>query len=593
MLKRVSCFSYYTGSRDIYASLKDSKQIEKIPNLLRQLNRNTNVLDANQSLFDVLITVDDNFEDYISLMDQLHLNKDTKSFIKFNNVTFAPIDSHDRCFLRSNTNFHKSLIYAKIRELIEKNEDYEERTSEGKTLIISSKINKFTVNVNVGMIYTYLIWRLGLTPQDSDILLKEVQQLVLPHLTSLYDFYGLKKNFLMQKTLTIRKGINDDTFHGSDQLLQLLNEIGMVANADDYLDTGLVELDEQYLKDSPEIGKARNGIMHHSSTCRLQDILIAIVTWNLAGYLPKNSVAMEMIINKFKDIALVEKVDPQTNESNIIFKDVIVFNFQELIEMKLKADAVTEVGLRLFGLSFNTQFRKWITVLESAPFIRQNYVLIDKLELFGLGTTIWIKKELRNMAVPGFKTTLNFARKGIPEKGALIMCMKLLDTKILFANCHLPSGETVESKEKRVEKVKQLTKYIDTNANTPSKKDLRYDIMFWAGDFNLRTFNNIGEKRSKKGQIKLDQQTIVELREKDEVALFPTDHNYLSSYYTDSGINHDPSYKLLISELTNKYVPNRRPSWTDRIYYRVGNPLAGQYICHGTSTCHIPYSDHK
>ena len=96
-------------------------------------------------------------------------------------------------------------------------------------------------------------------------------------------------------------------------------------------------------------------------------------------------------------------------------------------------------------------------------------------------------------------------------------------------------------------------------------------MLFWAGDFNIRCFFDFTKARMPEGEDLFHPEDLQEMRDKEEVTFYAKEHELLNEEYVDIGLTPLPTYKVQINNKVMKYVTNRRPSWTDRFFYRIKN----------------------
>jgi len=268
--------------------------------------------------------------------------------------------------------------------------------------------------------------------------------------------------------------------------------------------------------------------------------------------------------------------------------DLIIINFQELIE--LKPNHSVAMGM-LFQQDIS-QFKQWAKFMKGY-FLAQypDYICQNKRNLLGLGTFHFVHKRNLRHINHMFSTSIKFGfMNAMPNKGSIISSIHMYDSTLVFANAHLPSGQGDDKVKIRSNKVEEIMKTIQSNNR------LQYDIFFLAGDLNLRCF----------GLWPFEVSTLTELEEvnqndednqigkylgSDEVQSGKFGHTVLGNLLVEGKLPTFPTYKVKKGLGEATYVPERRPSWTDRVFYHHKNE---EIDLRGTEVkfFYIPESDH-
>ena len=122
-----------------------------------------------------------------------------------------------------------------------------------------------------------------------------------------------------------------------------------------------------------------------------------------------------------------------------------------------------------------------MTFLSEKVTALQDYVLLDNSYLFGTVNFIFVKKGCAQNIRKIQKRKRTFGKFGIAAKGATSIELEINDTSVMFVNCHLPSGGKEEDVQNRADKSSQIIDWF---------KFEEIDLVFWGGDFNLRTFTD-------------------------------------------------------------------------------------------------------
>ena len=140
--------------------------------------------------------------------------------------------------------------------------------------------------------------------------------------------------------------------------------------------------------------------------------------------------------------------------------------------------------------------------------------MVHKCNMFGLGSIIFAKKSLKRVIQEGISRQVNFGNFGIPEKGCLILSFQVYDNTFIFVNCHLPSGQASEKVSDRVDKITQIHRQLNNN------HVYLHDMLFWAGDFNIRCFFDFTKARVPDGDDLFHPEDLQEMRDKEEVTYY-------------------------------------------------------------------------
>ena len=156
---------------------------------------------------------------------------------------------------------------------------------------------------------------------------------------------------------------------------------------------------------------------------------------------------------------------------------------------------------------------------------------------------------------------IDFGKYGIANKGATLVRLKIGDTTIAVVNCHLPSGWSKADIDKRAARSSQIMSWIGDNN----------DAVIWGGDFNLRAFFNYNP--SKNYGAKEIRVVMKSMRDHDELKLY-RENKITAMGYKHPVLNYLPSYRIDLKKKAANiiYSKERKPAWTDRMFYKVNNP---------------------
>ena len=329
-----------------------------------------------------------------------------------------------------------------------------------------------------------------------------------------------------------------------------------------------------------------------------------ICTWNAGASTPQK------LTRDYEDAQFIGDMIREADSP-----DLIVFGFQELVDLDDKGKAGRSVAKGFFGSSKKKEkepderilaaaYQQWQTYLEKQVSIvsvnDEGYKLLEVRHLVGLFTCIFIKRSLQkrvsNVQVSSVKTGLK-GRYG--NKGGIVIRFTLDDTSLCFVNCHLAAGQ------KHVMARNNDVFAVLDQAGLPSmdKKDINknvlvcggdgsmvldHEICVLNGDLNYRINGNRSQilqhiKDGRLNKLLETDQLLLELKKN------PT-HRLRS--FMESPISFQPTYKY--DPGTDNYDSSEKmrvPAWCDRIYYRGLGPSAIENHAYKSHTCRV--SDHR
>lgn len=304
------------------------------------------------------------------------------------------------------------------------------------------------------------------------------------------------------------------------------------------------------------------------------EVSIYMLSWNLAGYVPNLEDPSECSY-------LLKRLFEQMAQS-----DMIVINFQEIIEMK----ANKEVMLGLFSQDVKN-YKIWAKYFQKV-FIEAypEYVFQNQQNLLGLGVFIFIHKDKMQDIVHIGTKKVKFGLMGaVPNKGSIVDSYQIFDHIIVLSNSHLPSGEKTENIKSRADKVEEIL------SNCRNSSEFHYDLMFIVGDLNLRCYADFPFETRNLGELeKLSEDEYTSkcsnYLKADETRIESSPHNSLGKIFVEGISPRFPTYKVHKGNDEGVYVENRRPSWTDRIFYHNRGKVELEPLV--TKSSYIKFSDH-
>ena len=304
-----------------------------------------------------------------------------------------------------------------------------------------------------------------------------------------------------------------------------------------------------------------------------------VVSLNLAGITPnlRDSNACNQLVG--------------TIFGNMKDPDIIVINFQEVIEMKANTDVMVSIfqskisNFKIWGKFFKKYFLGTHT----------RYICQSQQNLLGLATFQFVHSRVVRHIKPLFTSEIKFGWMGtMPTKGCLLMSLQVFHSIILFSNIHLTSGESPDKIKVRVDCVEEIVDHVNDS------EKLTFDLMIFAGDMNLRCFNewpfsepnlsNLISDFSEKGEESERAEALLAVYKMSDEVLSQK-HISLGTILKEGELPKFPTYKITKKANEPVYVADRRPSWTDRIMYYAQSPDV-KISDTNLRTFYFPGSDH-
>lgn len=334
---------------------------------------------------------------------------------------------------------------------------------------------------------------------------------------------------------------------------------------------------------------------------------VLVTTYNLGAASPSDLFGMVDNMDLFQRIL---RSSCSTSAERVTAPDVIVFAFQELIDLEDKR--LTAKRLLLGGNKpkkapktteerLPSSYQAWLDKLVS--YVRlvmppeSPFVVLSAENMLGLFTIVFVKSELhpRIRQVDSYmvKTGLG-GRYG--NKGAVITRFVVDDSSFCFLNCHLAAGQrNVRQRNADVADILQSTIPGELKAYDPSfafggdgSMVLDHEICLIAGDLNYRldmrrelVLQLIEQQRY--GDLVSADQLLQQMRENPQFRL---------RSFQEAPIHFAPTYKF--NRLTNDFDTSEKarvPAYCDRILYRGYLPNAVQ--CTSYKRWDATLSDHR
>lgn len=307
---------------------------------------------------------------------------------------------------------------------------------------------------------------------------------------------------------------------------------------------------------------------------------ILVVSWNVDAAKPDSLTGCDENTNFLNDVL-----------SSVDSPDIIVFGFQELIDLesrKMAAKTVLLGGKKkmadgTISEKVSRSYRMWhdrlVLAVRLAMPSNCPYTVVHAENLVGLFTCVFVKNSelggLRDVAI----TTVKRGIGGMyGNKGGIVARLVIDDSSICFINCHLAAGQQhVRARNADVAAVLE-DKEVFPKTSTPEAVAYAgggdgtmitdHEIVFLNGDLNYR----IDQRRE--AAIAAVNQGQLELLLAHDQLLKEMNHNrgFRLRSFNEAPITFPPTYKYdRRSSVYDTSEKSRVPAWCDRILYRSRN----------------------
>ncbi|CAH0585847.1 unnamed protein product [Chrysodeixis includens] len=295
------------------------------------------------------------------------------------------------------------------------------------------------------------------------------------------------------------------------------------------------------------------------------------VTWNVATKNPGQD------LNALLDF-------PSQFNKNKPLPDFYVIGLQEV-----KSQPQNMLMDSLFTDAWQSSFNKILC--------RQGYIIAKCTRLQGILLLVYTQMKhvthLRDIEAQYTKTGLG----GMwGNKGAVSIRFNIYGCSVCLVNCHLTAHEHLLAD--RINDyntiIKQHQYHVSETTNI-----LYHDYVIWIGDLNFRTDHPAGSSPTPDEIVatlqKIEKDKYATLLKHDQL-IAVMDSGEAFSEFTEQDIRFPPTYKFGVG--SDEYDLKRKPSWTDRILYKVNAnnyenvTLRAEVVSYN----HIPHytvSDHK
>lgn len=295
------------------------------------------------------------------------------------------------------------------------------------------------------------------------------------------------------------------------------------------------------------------------------------VTWNVATKNPGQD------LNALLDF-------PSQFNKNKPLPDFFVIGLQEV-----KSQPQNLVMDSLFTDSWTQSFNKILC--------RQGFIIAKSTRLQGILLLVYTQMKhvihLRDIEAQYTKTGLG----GMwGNKGAVSIRFNIYGCSVCLVNSHLTAHEHLLAD--RINDynsiIKQHMYHVGETTNI-----LFHDYVIWMGDLNFRTDHPAGSSPTAEEIVatlqKIEKDKYASLLTHDQL-IAVMDSGEAFSEFTEHDIRFPPTYKFLIGG--DEYDIKRKPSWTDRILYKVNannyeNVTLKAEVVSYNHMSHYTVSDHK
>ncbi|CAB3236737.1 unnamed protein product [Arctia plantaginis] len=295
------------------------------------------------------------------------------------------------------------------------------------------------------------------------------------------------------------------------------------------------------------------------------------VTWNVATKSPGQD------LNALLDF-------PSQFNKNKPLPDFYVIGLQEV-----KSQPQNMLMDSLFTDAWTSTFNKILC--------RQGFIIAKSTRLQGLLLLVYSQMKhvthLRDIEAQYTKTGLG----GMwGNKGAISVRFNIYGCSVCLVNCHLTAHEHLLAD--RINDYNTIIKQHVYHVNETSSI-LYHDYVIWIGDLNFRTDYPSDDSPTAEAIVaalqKIEKDKYTNLLKHDQLnAVMETGEAF--SEFTEQEIRFPPTYKFFIG--TDEYDIKRKPSWTDRILYKVNannyeNVTLRAEVLQYHDIAHYTVSDHK
>ncbi|XGW26636.1 hypothetical protein V3C99_007330 [Haemonchus contortus] len=152
--------------------------------------------------------------------------------------------------------------------------------------------------------------------------------------------------------------------------------------------------------------------------------------------------------------------------------------------------------------------------------------------------------------------------KPVRTKGAIGVCLRLYQRWVVIIACHLTHATALQ-RIQDYHKVMKTLKFHTLCSFKGSDDIFHADCVLWLGDLNFRITQDSGVNW-KSQLLEPNTRDIEHTMQNDELGIV-RQKELAFSEFTEAPVTFAPTHKFEVG--TNDYVPNRIPSFTDRVLY--------------------------
>eukprot|EP00039_Didymoeca_costata_P013884 m.217727 g.217727 ORF g.217727 m.217727 type:complete len:1179 (+) comp15891_c0_seq6:135-3671(+) len=247
--------------------------------------------------------------------------------------------------------------------------------------------------------------------------------------------------------------------------------------------------------------------------------------------------------------------------------------------------------------------KKWDEVIGDC--LGSQYVCVSSVRALQMRLKIYVRKVHEPHISQVHSQTASTGALGgvIANKGGQVVSMNFYDMPLVFANCHLASGNGDHKLENRLRDAANILGHARIG-NPAMDFGSQFMHAFWMGDFNFRVdlrktsqYADLADADHNAKALSLVANfdaNIGILREADELNRVLRDKNIDSLHEWQSrDPEFAPSYKVL-RDKELEYKKNRIPSWCDRVMFKSLPSLENHLTLDSYEICKdVKTSDHK
>ncbi|BGP37993.1 hypothetical protein JCM10449v2_001920 [Rhodotorula kratochvilovae] len=330
--------------------------------------------------------------------------------------------------------------------------------------------------------------------------------------------------------------------------------------------------------------------------CRFSPLKLGIFTWNVDGQNPADLEGTGPVNHELLGSFLTSLEGP----------DLVLFNFQELIDLSDLTLAARTVLFATKTHDVTGRYHHWLRVLTKAVqrYLGGEFELVRDEKLVGLYTVLFarhaVKSRIRDLAAHRIKTGFNEA---YGNKGSILLRLVLDDSSFCFVNSHLAAGKTHPAERER-----DLIEILDANPVFPRPSECTHrayvgggdgtqvsdaEMVFFVGDLNFRIDLPREEVLQTLTSSDSPQDGIARLLPHDELTrLRRTSPSFRLRSFSEAPLTFPPTYKY--DHRSGRYdtsAKQRTPSWCDRVLWRAERPAS--VVCESYGRFEADISDHR